>query len=329
MAKFQIKFDTKKLERELNKQVKQIVERSQKKMLIQLNKEESSMNILSQNAEAMLNVFLDKYDVTKDYTINGNVSEFPEYIKFCIKDTMEDLKLHGYISSYSVFIEGGWFIVLTPEALKYFEKKGYMVELFDELVSNEKELLEEIIQIDNEDGNITEFLTKKLENDPKDIYRGIIGTLKSNGLMRVSWASDTIYYAELTQAGRSYFKRQKEYNERIEKMSSKNIYNSINATGSNVFMGDVVNSTISIDSSVTNIEKQIEEQCHSEEEKAELRELLKEAKEIVENMQESRHIDKRSGFFRKLTAHFDKHGWFYAQIVGLLGNTALNLLNGN
>ena len=41
----------------------------------------------------------------------------------------------------------------------------------------------------------------------KDIYRGIIGTLKNNGLINVFWASDTVYDAVITQAGRSYFER--------------------------------------------------------------------------------------------------------------------------
>lgn len=328
MAKFEIKFDTKKLEKELNKQVNEIVRKKQKEILIQQNKEKSSMNILSQNAETMLEVFINRYNENKDYTINGNMSEFPEYMKFSIEDTMETLKMHGYISNYNNFIDGGWFVTLTPESLQYFEKKGSRVELFDELANSEKKLLEDIIQIENNNGNISEFLREKIDKDKKDIIRGIIGVLKSNGLINVSWASNTVSNATLTQAGRTYFEREKKYNEKFERLSSKNIYNNINATGSTVFMGDVIGSTINMDNLVSRIEQEIEKKCDNEEDKIELKKLLEETKEIIENIQDSRHIDKRKGFFQKLTEHFDKHGWFYAEVIGLLGETALKLLGG-
>ena len=186
MAKFQIKIDTKKIEKELNKKVDEIVRKKQKEILIQQNKERLSMNILSKNAEIMLNVFLNKYNEEKDYSVNGNMSEFPDYMRFCIKETMEDLKLYGYISNYNNFIDGGWFVTLTPESLQYFEKKGCREELFDELADSEKNLLNEIIKVENSNGNISEFLEEKVNNDEKDIIRGIIGTLDSNGLIRVT-----------------------------------------------------------------------------------------------------------------------------------------------
>lgn len=286
------------------------------------------MNILSQNAEKMLEVFINKYNENKDYTINGNMSEFPNYMKFSIGDTMETLKLYGYISNYNNFIDGGWFVTLTPESLQYFEKKGSRVELFDELADSEKKLLENIIQIENNNGNISEFLREKVDKDEKDIIRGIIGVLKSNGLINVSWASNTVSNAFLTQAGRTYIEREKKYNEKLERLSSKNIYNNINATGSTVFIGDVIGSTINIDNSVSRIEQEIEKKCDNEEDKSELQKLLEETKEIIENIQDSRHIDKRKGFFQKLTEHFDKHGWFYTEVIGLLGETALKLLGG-
>ena len=132
----------------------------------------------------------------------------------------------------------------------------------------------------------------------------------------------------MTQAGRTYFEREKKYNEKFERLSSKNIYNNINATGSTVFMGDVIGSTINMDNSVSRIEQEIEKKCDNEEDKIELKKLLEETKEIIENIQDSRHIDKRKGFFQKLTEHFDKHGWFYAEVIGLLGETALKLLGG-
>lgn len=330
MSKFEIKINKKKFEKELNKKVSEIVENRQKEIIVKRNRENGNMRVLSQNAETMLEVFLDKYNKDKDYSIQGNISEFPDYMKFSIKDNMENLKLYGYISNYNVFIGGGWFVILTPEALEYFEKKGSREELFEELADSEKSLLKEIIELENNNGDISEYLKDKVDNDNRDVVRGVIGTLKSNGLITVSWADNTVYYATLIQAGRTYFEREKKYEEKLRKLSS-NTYNinNLTANNSNFVMGDVINSTLNIDNSVARIEQMIEEKCDNEDDKKELYELLEETKEIVENMNESKHIDKRKGFFKKITEHFDKHSWFYAEIVGILGQTALNLLGGN
>ena len=56
------------------------------------------------------------------------------------------------------------------------------------------------------------------------------------------------------------------------------------------------------------------------------RELLEETKEIIENFEKTSHIDKRRAFFNKISNHLSKHGWFYAEIVSLLGQTAIKLL---
>ena len=51
-----------------------------------------------------------------------------------------------------------------------------------------------------------------------------------------------------------------------------------------------------------------------------------------ESQNKNKNVKKEKfnkGFFKKLTEHFDKHSWFYAEIVGILGQTALKLLGGN
>ena len=194
--------------------------------------------------------------------------------------------------------------------------------MFSILVKEEEKLLADIIKIDNQNGNITEFLQEKIENDKKDIYRGIIGTLKNNGLINVFWASDTVYDAVITQAGRSYFERKELYNKNT--LNNNSTY--INATNSTVFTGNITNSNINIDNSISSIQKQIEEKCNDEHEKQELLELLEETKEIIENFEKTSHIDKRRAFFNKISNHLSKHGWFYAEIVSLLGQTAIKLL---
>ena len=135
MSNFKIKIDTKKLEKELNKQIDKMIKSTEKEMRIKRKKEKNDMNVLSQNAEDMLSVFLEKYKQTNDYSVNGSSDEFPERMRFCIKDTMETLQMCDYISNYNFFIGGEWFVTLTPEALEYFDKKGRRTELFSILVN--------------------------------------------------------------------------------------------------------------------------------------------------------------------------------------------------
>lgn len=77
---------------------------------------------------------------------------------------------------------------------------------------------------------------------------------------------------------------------------------------------------------MSRIEQEIEEKGGAE--KAELKELLEDVKELIENMQDSRHIPKNKGLFSRLSNHLEKHGWFYGEVVGLIGAAALQLLQG-
>jgi hypothetical protein len=45
-------------------------------------------------------------------------------------------------------------------------------------------------------------------------------------------------------------------------------------------------------------------------------------------MQESKHVAKNKGLFAKLSNHLEKHGWFYGEVVGLLGTAVLQLVQG-
>lgn len=325
MAKFNIKLDTRKIEREL----KDVVTKRLKEMKMVRKEGSESMKILSKNSETILNILLEKYQKTHNYTIEGNVDEFPKYLEFSIKKIMIDLEYNGYIIDYDECIVGNWTVTLTPEALEYYEKKGSRVELFEELMDDEKELLRKIIEIEKSGKNIIEYLERILENDENDIKRGIIKSLIDNGLIKAFWADDTVYYANLTQSGRTYFEREEKHNKSIEKLTSKtyNIEN-FTASGGNIFIGDVANSEININNSISNIEKEIEEKCESEEEKTELKELLDEVKEIAENIQESGNIARRKKFFEKISNHLAKHGWFYGAVIDIIGQAAINRMGG-
>ena len=107
--------------------------------------------------------------------------------------------------------------------------------------------------------------------------------------------------------------------------SSINI-GSIVATGSNLILGDAVNSNLSIDNSIQRIESEIEEKGGDDAD--DLREVLEEIKELLENMKESRHIPKNKNLFKRLSDHLEKHGWFYGEVVGLIVAVTMQMLQG-
>jgi DNA-binding ferritin-like protein len=325
LVKFNIKIDTKKLQNSIS----QIIEDNQKELEIKARRKNGNMISLSCNAETMLDIFLDKYNKKKDYEINGKYEEFPKYIKFSIKETMQELKYAGIISKYENFVSDDWYVILTPDALKYYSRKGSRNELFNELSSSDKKLLEELIEAEKNKEDISELLKEKVDNDTNDIIRGIIENLKSNGLINVMFADDTICYASLTQQGRTFFERENEFKK--NKISSEpkviNIEN-FSATNSNVFMADVINSSVVLNNTISEIESEINSRCKDENEKEELKSLLNETKEIVNDYKESKQFSTRKEFFRKLSENLDKHGWFYGAIANLLGQAALMKISG-
>lgn len=328
MSNFKIKIDAKRIEKEFNKQVEKIVFDKQKEIIKkQSNKGDSEMNILPNKEEILLEIILNKYDGNESMIVNGSYDELPSNMHFGIKNIFRTLELYNYIGHFEQWLNG-WSVVLNQEGIEYFDKKGMRKELFEELADNEKELLKEIIEIEKNNGNISELLANKVNEDKNDITRGIIGSLKTNGLLNVIWADGTVYNAVLTQPGRTYFEREEKYFKRM-KESASNTYNvgNIYADGSNVVIGDVINSSLNIDNSYTRIENRIEQECNQED-KLEIKELLEETKEIIDNMKKNGSIGQRKSFFKKLTDHACKYGWLYAEIVNLIGNAAIGIIGG-
>ena len=328
MSNFKIKIDTKKFEKQLNKQIEEIAFEKQKEIIKkQLIKGDNEMNILPNKEEILLEIILNKYDGNENMIVNGSYDEIPSNMHFGIKNIFRTLELYNYIGHFEQWLDG-WSVVLNQEGIEYFEKKGMRKELFEELADNEKELLKEIIEIEENNGNISEFLANRVNKDEKDIVRGIICELKANGLINVSWASNTVNNAVLTQPGRTYFEREEKYFKRM-KESANNTYNvgNIYADGSNVVIGDVINSSLNIDNSYTRIENRIEQECNQED-KLEIKELLEETKEIIDNMKKNGSIGQRKSFFKRLTDHACKYSWLYAEIVNLIGNAAIGIIGG-
>ena len=283
---------------------------------------------MPQKEEELLQIILNKYDGNEEMNVNGNSTELPKNMRFGLKDIFNTLKIYNYIAEWNFYIGGEWFVVLNQEGIDYFEKKGMRQELFEELAENEKKLLKEIIEADEKNENINQLIEDKLKDDKKNIIKEIIHCLDSNGLVNVFWADSIPYRVSLTNPGRTYFEREAKYLKRMEANKS-NIYNfgDISIDRGNFVAGDVVNSVLNVDSHITRIEKDIADKAEDND-KEKLKEILEEAKEIMENINNNGIIEKRKGFFKKLTEHATKYGWFYAEIVNLIGTAVLTKIGG-
>lgn len=133
-----------------------------------------------------------------------------------------------------------------------------------------------------------------------------------------------MWEATITPQGITYFENKeqalKRHEEEQKQMSVGNITNY-----GNIVFGNVSNSTFSVDNSIHEIERMIDE--NGGEDAEELRDLLNEVKELIENMQASRSIPKQKKLFQRLNDHVVRHGWFYGAVVQLLGTAAMTMLS--
>ena len=158
MAKFKIKCDLKKFEKQLNRSIDKVVKDKQRELIMKGNLlGEDTMRILSETEERMLLILLSKSDNGSKIDISGQCEEFPEYMHFNFNNLFERLKLLGYISYGQVYMGGDWHVILTPDAISYFQKKGMREELFEELTEQAKELLKKILEEDKNKNNIGDF----------------------------------------------------------------------------------------------------------------------------------------------------------------------------
>ena len=314
------KFDDRKLKNELQKRIEEIAYSK----IVEETRKEGNMFILQRLEEEVLAIILQKYDENEQFTVSGDYSEFPSSMRFSIGDSLNKLKIAGYLSTVNNSLSG-WSVILSPDGLNYFEKKGLRKELFEELPDNAKELLKKLLEVESNNGKLDEILNEEIKNDKTDkIVRGIIGTLKYNGLLNVSWGSGIVSYAELTNEGRNYFEREKKYMEQMEKNNRPfiNIQSLENSGFLN--MGSITDSNITINNSIEQVKSDIEK--NGENDKEELFQVLEEVKDYIDNLKDTKSIAKNTGLFKRIGQHFEKHQWFYSEIVALLGQAILLLM---
>ena len=314
------KFDDRKLKNELQKRIEEIAYSK----IVEETRKEGNMFILQRLEEEVLSIILQKYNENEQFIVSGDYSEFPSSMKFSIGDSLNKLKIAGYLSAVNCSLSD-WSVILSPDGLNYFEKKGLRKELFEELPDNAKELLKKLLEVESNNGKLDEILNEEIKNDKTDkIVRGIIGTLKYNGLLNVSWGSGIVSYAELTNEGRNYFEREKKYMEQMEKNNRPfiNIQSLENSGFLN--MGSITDSNITINNSIEQVKSDIEK--NGENDKEELFQLLEEVKDYIDNLKDTKSIAKNTGLFKRIGQHFEKHQWFYSEIVALLGQAILLLM---
>jgi len=329
MAKFEIKFDAKKLEIELNKQIQKIVEKEGIKAELVSSWQGEELKTLDKMMEQALAVILSQYDGNSQLSVNGNYGLFPEYMHFNIKDVFLKLKLAGLIASHSLILDG-WRVNLTPDGISYFpDKKSALKEkltMFEKLSNKAEDLLTEILLSDNYQKMLLDRLDANRIEENNELERLLI-ELSDYGLIQILWGDGIPTEICTNNPAWLYFERKDENEQSLKKGQGNKVHiEKFISNGSNVFFGDVTGSSFSIDNSVQRIEDRIEKDGGKD--KEELKLLLEEAKELVENIVTSRNIPKNKRFFTQLSSHLEKHGWFYGEIVGLIGATTLALLQG-
>lgn len=170
-------------------------------------------------------------------------------------------------------------------------------------------------------GNKTLFPTVYQSSLPLEFEK-----LKMYGIVAYSFINVVdSWELTLSPKGLTYFEDKIHAEEKEKEMQKSSInIEQIVASGSNIILGNVVDSTISIDRSIQNIENDI---VHKAGEDADdLKELLGEVKELIENIQESHFVPKNKKLFERLSNHLEKHGWFYGEIVGLIGAAIMQMI---
>lgn len=191
------------------------------------------------------------------------------------------------------------------------------------LKKTEKELLSILISKEN---NYTCTITyRQLPSYISTQLNDLLTTLKYAGYVAnfSQWLGGS--HVTLTPEGLSYLEMENEY---IKNNTTPNVsIGTLNASESSIIFGTVYDSNFNIDNSYQKVESMIEEK--GKEDKEELKQILNEVKDYIDNINESKVVSKNSGLFERIGNHIEKHQWFYQCIVNMLGNAIIAKMSGN
>ena len=114
--------------------------------------------------------------------------------------------------------------------------------------------------------------------------------------------------------------------EKSKQLSQTITIHNLTANGSNVNFGSLSYSTMTIENTISSIEKEIESK--GEDDKEELRNLLEEIKELCDNIRANKSLPKSKSLMNRISKHFETHGWFYGAAVQLIGTAAMQVMVG-
>ena len=172
-----------------------------------------------------------------------------------------------------------------------------------------------VMHIDFEDDIFPDYVQMSLGVElEKLIQYGMIGGLLS---------FDTGGMLDLLPPAISYFS-EKEAALKRQVESQKQIAGSVYNNYGNMIFGDVSNSQLSVDNSIHELARTIDEL--GGEDADDLHETLEEIRELIENIEASRSIPKQKRLAQRITDHAAKHGWFYGAVLQLLGTAAFNMI---
>lgn len=321
----------KKQQKELEKQAKRSEMQTRASTVVSNQPLMGTFRKMDQGSEDAFRVIMKKYCAENQMTLCVQTSDFPEYLSRTLSETFEKLKLYGVLASYQHYVTFAH-VTLMPQANAYFRERDQFerrdITMFVKLPSNSKQLMNDILQAENPTKYLcTRFEECESERDD-EVLRSLVRELVEGGYINIpGWAENAPEYVEINNLARTYKEREAEF-ERQMNLQSSTVFNigTINANGSNLVLGDVNNSTLFISKAIEQIKTEIEEKGGAE--KKELFALLDEVTDIVENIKATRAIPKNKSFCSRLSNHLAKHGWFYSEVIGLLGTAAMMLMQG-
>lgn len=326
-----IEAQLKKQQREAEKQSRAVEMQNRASAIVANQPQMSNFRRMDHGSEDAFRIIIEKYQIENKLELCLNADEFPKHLQGSIAETLEKLKLYGVLASYRHYVTS-IHVTLMPQAASYFLEKEQFerkdLTMFNRLPNNSKQLLDALLLADNPTRYLCERFEKcETEREDEDL-RSLTRELTSEGFINIpGWADNCPMFVEINNLARTYNEREAEY-ERQMRLHSPTVFNigTINADGSNLVFGDANSSTLYVNNAINQIKSEIENK--GGEDKQELLQLLDEAIEIIDNIKATRAIPKNKGFFSRVSAHFEKHGWFYAEIVGLIGTAAMLLIQG-
>ena len=197
-----------------------------------------------------------------------------------------------------------------------------LIEGFRIMDKTAEEILSCLLKCEHKEGNRISFSDEIFPQYAQMSISLELEKLLQYGMIGGLFSFDNGGLLNLLPPALSYFE-DKENALSKQKERQEKQFSSITNYGNLVF-GNVSDSTFSVDNSIHEIERMIDE--YGGDDKDELKGILIEIQELLENINTARSIPKQKKLFQKITNHVAKHGWFYGAVVQLLGTEVFKMI---